>query len=41
MEHKWVELQAASAAKQKAIVEAKRAYWRAGVHKAATSLEGI
>lgn len=35
------EFRATSAAKQKTIVKAKQAHWRAGVHEAATSLEGI
>src|SRR5271156_6681285 len=41
MEHKWAEFQAASVAKRKTIAKAKQAHWRAGVHKATTSLEGI
>jgi len=41
MEHKWAEFQAASSAKRKAIAKAKQAYWRAGVHKAATTPKGI
>jgi hypothetical protein len=37
----WGEFQNASAAKQKAIAKAKQAHWRTGIHKAATSPEGI
>ena len=37
----WDDLATATAAKKKLIREAKRAYWRASVHEAATSNEGI
>lgn len=41
MEHKWTEFQAAGKRKQRTIAKAKQAHWRTGVHKAATSPEGI
>jgi hypothetical protein len=40
-EQKWREFQGTSAEKRKIIAKAKQAHWMAGVHKAATSTEGI